>query len=233
MTSMAHPSQSDIGDISDFVTSTKVTITDVVLALVVLIAAWMHRPLGQAWRSHGARPRQRDQRGPTPAHGAGHVLLPPAHRRRRRVDVRRRGDPADSDGRDPRSASSPSSPSAASPRTSQPGSSCRPVGRSSSATTSTCSNTPASSARSTAEPSSSRRGTAGGSTSPTTRSSTTHSSTTPSTTHGAPRSRSAWPSATSFDEAVAAVVETVANVPGVSPITDPRSSSAASIRDGW
>ena len=37
----------------------------------------------------------------------------------------------------------------------------------------------------------------------------------------------------SFDEAVAAVIETVANVPGVSPIIDPRSSSAASIRDGW
>ena len=41
MTSMAHPAQSDIGDISDFVTTTKVTITDVVLALVVLIAAWI------------------------------------------------------------------------------------------------------------------------------------------------------------------------------------------------
>ncbi len=41
MTSVAHPSQSDIGDISEFVTSTKVTITDVVLAILVLIAAWL------------------------------------------------------------------------------------------------------------------------------------------------------------------------------------------------
>ena len=41
MASVAHPSQSDIGDISEFVTSTKVTITDVVLAILVLIAAWI------------------------------------------------------------------------------------------------------------------------------------------------------------------------------------------------
>jgi hypothetical protein len=38
---MVHPAQSDISDISDFVTSTKVTITDVGLALIVLIAAWV------------------------------------------------------------------------------------------------------------------------------------------------------------------------------------------------
>ena len=41
MASLAHPSQSDIGDISEFVTSTQVTITDVVLAILVLIAAWI------------------------------------------------------------------------------------------------------------------------------------------------------------------------------------------------
>ena len=41
MSAMVHPAQSDIGDISDFVTSTKVTITDVVLALIVLIASWL------------------------------------------------------------------------------------------------------------------------------------------------------------------------------------------------
>jgi small conductance mechanosensitive channel len=41
MAAMVHPAQSDISDISDFVTSTKVTITDVGLALIVLIAAWV------------------------------------------------------------------------------------------------------------------------------------------------------------------------------------------------
>jgi small-conductance mechanosensitive channel len=41
MTAMAHLAQSDIGDVSDFVTSTKVTITDVVLALLVLIVTWV------------------------------------------------------------------------------------------------------------------------------------------------------------------------------------------------
>jgi small-conductance mechanosensitive channel len=41
MAVMVRPAQSDISDISDFVTSTKVTITDVVLALIVLIAGWV------------------------------------------------------------------------------------------------------------------------------------------------------------------------------------------------
>ena len=41
MSAMMHPAQSDIGEISDFVTSTKVTITDVVLAIIVLITSWV------------------------------------------------------------------------------------------------------------------------------------------------------------------------------------------------
>jgi small-conductance mechanosensitive channel len=38
---MAYPAQNDISDLSDFVTTTKVTITDVVLAVVVLLASWI------------------------------------------------------------------------------------------------------------------------------------------------------------------------------------------------
>ncbi len=41
MVATVHPSQSDISDIGNFVSSTKVTITDVVLAIGVLIAAWV------------------------------------------------------------------------------------------------------------------------------------------------------------------------------------------------
>lgn len=38
---MAHPSQADASDISNFVSSTTVTLSDVALAIVVLIASWI------------------------------------------------------------------------------------------------------------------------------------------------------------------------------------------------
>ena len=41
MSSMPHPSQADVSDLSDLIDSTSVTLTDVVLALVVFIGAWV------------------------------------------------------------------------------------------------------------------------------------------------------------------------------------------------
>jgi len=41
MSSMPHPAQADVSDLSDLIDSTSVTLTDVVLALVVFIGAWV------------------------------------------------------------------------------------------------------------------------------------------------------------------------------------------------
>ena len=46
MSSMPHPAQADVSDLSDLLDSTSVTLTDVVLALVVFIGAWCWH----AWR---------------------------------------------------------------------------------------------------------------------------------------------------------------------------------------
>ena len=234
MTSVAHPAQSDIGDISDFVTSTKVTITDVVLALVVLIAAWIIARLARRGvrtvlgRVNGISEDLRQLAARVtfyfllligvgvaltfvgaeiqPVLTAGILIAVVAVLALRGIAE----------------------------NFAAGGSSCRPAGRSRSATTSTCSNTPASCARSTAGPSSSRRGTAGGSTSPTARVLNN-----PLVNHTARdiaalggrgplggqrvvrrsrRRRGRDASPTSLE---------------CSPIHHPKSSSAASIRDGW
>jgi small-conductance mechanosensitive channel len=41
MASMPHPSQADVSDLSDLIDSTSVTLVDVILAVVVFIAAWV------------------------------------------------------------------------------------------------------------------------------------------------------------------------------------------------
>jgi small conductance mechanosensitive channel len=41
MSSMPHPSQADVSDLSDLIDTTSVTLTDVILALLVFIAAWV------------------------------------------------------------------------------------------------------------------------------------------------------------------------------------------------
>ena len=70
MAATVHPAQSDISDISDFVNSTTVTITDVVLALLVLIAAWIIARVARRGVRTVLGQSQRDQRGPTSARGA-------------------------------------------------------------------------------------------------------------------------------------------------------------------